>query len=69
MVPRTYATDLFTDQAVKIIQDHNSTDSPLFLLLNHLAPHAANGILQAPEAEIAKFASIADPNRRIYAGK
>ena len=41
-----YATDLFTDEAVSIINDHgehhsNSETSPLFLYLAHLAVHSA----------------------------
>lgn len=36
-----YATDLFTEEAVKIIKNHNKK-KPLFLQVNHLAPHAAN---------------------------
>jgi arylsulfatase B len=34
----TYATDIFTDEATKIIQSHNKSQNPLFLM-NHLAPH------------------------------
>jgi arylsulfatase B len=34
-----YATDLFTDEAISIIQNHNKTKEPLFLMVNHLAPH------------------------------
>lgn len=34
-----YATDLFTNEAVKVIEKHN-TKRPLFMLINHLAPHA-----------------------------
>lgn len=65
----TYATDLFTDEALKIIK-HHPTTKPLFMMFNHLAPHTGNAyeLLQAPEDEIAKFSHIADPNRRILAG-
>lgn len=34
-----YATDVFTDEATKIIDDHSKTKKPLFLMINHLAPH------------------------------
>lgn len=64
----TYATDLFTEKAVKTIENHNKS-VPLFLLLSHLAPHAANAYepLQAPKDEINKFSYIQDADRRAYA--
>ncbi|CAH0561205.1 unnamed protein product [Brassicogethes aeneus] len=63
-----YSTTLFTDEAVKLIKDHN-TENPMFMYLAHLAPHSGNDDdpLQAPDEEIAKFAHIEDPERRIYA--
>ncbi|XP_030763576.1 arylsulfatase I-like [Sitophilus oryzae] len=63
-----YTTTLLTEEAVKNIRQHN-TDNPLFMYLAHLAPHAGNDWdpLQAPDEEIAKFAHIQDPERRIYA--
>ena len=33
----TYATDLFTDEAVDIIESHADSSKPMFLMLNHLA--------------------------------
>lgn len=65
----TYVTDLLTQEAERIIASNNGT-RPLFLLLNHLAPHTANedDPLQAPEEEIQKFMYIKDLQRRIYAG-
>lgn len=36
-----YATDLFTDEAVKRIKDHDK-EKPFYLQMNHLAPHAGN---------------------------
>lgn len=64
-----YTTNLFTDEAVNLIKRHD-TNNPLFLYLAHLAPHSGNDHdpLQAPDEEIAKFAYIEDPERRIYAG-
>lgn len=66
----TYATDLFTAESVRTIEDHNF-EIPLYLQLNHLAPHSGNDInpLEAPESEIQKFMSIKDPRRRVLAGK
>ncbi|EFA02715.1 arylsulfatase B [Tribolium castaneum] len=63
-----YSTTLFTDEAVRLIREHN-TENPMFMYLAHLAPHSGNDDdpLQAPDEEIAKFGHIADPERRIYA--
>lgn len=68
--PGSYATDLFTDEAIRIIKKHDSTKKPLFLMLNHLAPHSANfyDLLQAPVEEIKKFSHISNLNRRKAAG-
>nr|CAD7462125.1 unnamed protein product [Timema tahoe] len=63
-----YATDVFTDEAVRLISNHRETE-PLFLYLAHLAPHAGNKgkLLEAPQEIVNKFDYIADPNRRTYA--
>lgn len=63
-----YATDLFTQESVKIINNHNQ-ENPLFLYIPHLAPHAANYYdpLQAPQEIIDKFSHIKDLKRRTYA--
>ncbi|XP_046672064.1 arylsulfatase I-like isoform X1 [Homalodisca vitripennis] len=63
-----YSTDLFTEEAVSIINNHEPHD-PLFLYLSHLAPHAGTtrDPFQAPDEEIAKFSHIEDPERRVYA--
>lgn len=64
-----YSTDLFTDEAVNLINQHNTNES-LFLYLAHLAAHSGNedNPLQAPDEEITKFSHIKDPERRTYAG-
>lgn len=66
-----YSTDLFTNEAVHIIETHDSHKGPLFLYLSHLAPHTGNpeDPFQAPDEEVAKFAYIEDPERRMYAGR
>jgi len=66
-----YSTDLFTNEAVRIIQTHDSKKGPLFLYLAHLAPHTGNpdDPFQAPDEEVAKFTHIEDPERRMYAGR
>ncbi|KAL6264453.1 hypothetical protein P5V15_004562 [Pogonomyrmex californicus] len=63
-----YSTDLFTEEAVRLINAHD-TNNPMFLYLAHLAPHSGNqnDLLQAPAEEIAKFSYIKDPARRTYA--
>lgn len=65
-----YSTDLFTEEAVRVVRDH-SADQPLFVYLAHLAPHAGNyeAPLQAPAEDIARFKHIKDPERRVYAGQ
>ncbi|RXG57584.1 Arylsulfatase J [Armadillidium vulgare] len=67
----TYATDLFTEEGVKVINEHNPSE-PLFLYLPHLATHVAtfseNGVpLQAPDEVIEMFSYIEDENRRVFA--
>lgn len=65
-----YSTDLFTEEAVSVINKHDP-DSPLFLYLAHLAPHTGNmrDPFQAPDELVAKFSHIEDPERRVYAGE
>lgn len=67
---KVYVTDLFTREAVKVITDHDKM-KPLFLVVNHLAPHAGNEDkpMEAPEEEIQKFSYIANEKRRTLAGK
>ncbi|XP_054268622.1 arylsulfatase B-like isoform X1 [Macrosteles quadrilineatus] len=63
-----YATDLFTREAVRVIESHEP-DKPMFMFMAHLASHAGNQgkWLEAPQDEINKFSYISDPNRRTYA--
>jgi arylsulfatase A-like enzyme len=58
-----YVTTLLGQDAVKLIEAHNSND-PLFLYLAFTAPHAP---YQAPEDYLNQYSSITDPNRRAYA--
>lgn len=66
-----YVTDILTDAAVREIDDHaaKNNSKPLFLLLNHLAPHAANDAdpMQAPADELSGFEYIRDETHRYYA--
>ena len=58
-----YSTDLVSGEASRIIKSRDRS-RPLFLYLPFNAPHAP---LQAPEDAIAKYSSITDRNRRLYA--
>jgi len=64
-----YATDIFTEEAVSIINSHQK-EQPLFLYLSHLAVHSANEYnpIQAPKEAVEKFSYITDPHRRNFAG-
>ncbi|XP_017884012.1 arylsulfatase B [Ceratina calcarata] len=64
-----YSTDIFTREAVKLIDGHN-TSRPMFLYLAHAAVHSGNEYnpLPAPDQDVAKFTSIFNYNRRRFAG-
>ncbi|KAG8194369.1 hypothetical protein JTE90_010985 [Oedothorax gibbosus] len=64
-----YATETFTEKAVKVIENHNSS-KPLFLFLSHFAPHLGNEYypLQAPDSYVQKMNHIKEPKRRIFGG-
>jgi arylsulfatase A-like enzyme len=59
-----YTTTLIGDDAVKYINAHDRS-KPFYLYLTFNAPHTP---YQAPKEFVAKYAGIADPTRRIYAG-
>jgi arylsulfatase A-like enzyme len=58
-----YSTTLFGNQAVGLIERHD-TAKPLFLYLTFNAPHTP---YQAPQEYLDRYAGIADPSRRAYA--
>ncbi|XP_032679721.1 arylsulfatase B-like [Odontomachus brunneus] len=63
-----YATDLFTDEAMRIIQQHEPS-RPLYLQISHLAVHAP---LESPDdyhrnQDEEQFKHIRELNRRKYA--
>ena len=64
---REYATDLFTDEAIRIIENHE-VPRPLYLQLSHLAVHAP---LEQPidQYNDRETIQIREPNRRKYASK
>ncbi|MEY2880232.1 MAG: hypothetical protein RLZZ15_2612 [Verrucomicrobiota bacterium] len=58
-----YATDLIADEAITIIEKHDTTAKPFFLYVAFNAPHTP---LQATDAWLARFAHIADKKRRTH---
>ena len=59
-----YSTILFTDEAVKIISNHEA-DNPLFLFVAYQAVHAP---LEVPEKYTEQYKDIQNRARRTYAG-
>lgn len=39
---KTYATDMFTTAAIRYIDNVHDKNKPMFMIVNHLAPHTAN---------------------------
>ncbi|XP_067626465.1 arylsulfatase B [Eurosta solidaginis] len=64
-----YTTDIVTEEAVRVITEHNATAQPLFLYVAHAAVHSANpyNALPVPYEAEAKLSSIEDFGRRKYA--
>ncbi|XP_048238380.1 arylsulfatase B-like [Haliotis rufescens] len=65
-----YSTELFTQEAVNIINTHDQKE-PLLLYLPYQAVHSANldaFPLQAPEKYTKRFPNIQNINRKLYAG-
>lgn len=61
-----YVTDLFTDEAVRIIQGHDPA-RPLYLQISHLAVHAPLESPQDYDRYDQQFMNIREANRRKYA--
>ncbi|XP_048517743.1 arylsulfatase J isoform X2 [Dendroctonus ponderosae] len=63
-----YSTDLFTEESVRLINEHN-TEKPLFLYLAHAAVHSGNPYepLRAPDDEVDKFEYIQESQRQRFA--
>jgi arylsulfatase B len=63
-----YATELFTNEAVQVINNHDQKN-PLFLMVNHLAPHAGNEDfpMQAKAEDMARFDHIKNEKRKTLA--
>ncbi|XP_034950888.1 arylsulfatase B-like isoform X2 [Chelonus insularis] len=66
-----YATDVFTDEAIKVIDNHNS-NKPLYLQISHLAPHSSDQRHPLEVRDMKEvnrtFGHISDISRRQYAG-
>ena len=64
-----YATTVLSEKTEALIQAHDPS-KPFFLYMSHLAAHVGNvgSSLQAPNATIAQFGHIVDPERRKLAG-
>lgn len=58
-----YATELVAQEAVHIVEGHNS-DQPLFLLVAFNAPHSP---FHAPKEYLAKYANLPNKNRQAIA--
>lgn len=73
MVDR-YATDVFTEEAIKTIESSKERENPMFLMISHLAVHSGN---KGPHfLEVSnktyndiRFDYIKTESRRLYAGK
>lgn len=73
MVDR-YATDVFTEEAHKVIESCKLQERPMFLMISHLAVHTGDpgpNILEVSNKthNNIKFNYIKNEERRLYAGK
>jgi len=58
-----HATDLLTDEAIRLVQGHDS-EKPFFLYLSYNAPHTP---LQFPPVGVPDYTGISDTDRRVFA--
>lgn len=65
-----YATEIFTEEAVQIIRNHEKT-KPLFLYVAHAAVHSGNPYNPLPvhDSVVKKFQNISNYERMRFAGK
>lgn len=69
-----YATDVFTEEALKIIESSKRQNTKMFLMVSHLAVHSGNRgpnhleVLNKTYNDEA-FGYIENENRRLYAGE
>lgn len=69
-----YATEVFTEEAQKVIESRKNQKRPMFLMVSHLAVHT--GVSGPNVMEVSnktyndiRFSYIEDEKRRLYAGK
>lgn len=69
-----YATEVFTEEAHKVIESHRYQKIPMFLMVSHLAVHT--GVSGPNVLEVSnktynniRFSYIENEKRRLYAGK
>ncbi|MDE0866512.1 MAG: sulfatase-like hydrolase/transferase [Rubripirellula sp.] len=77
--PDGYATDVITDEAIKILRQSKTADRPLYLHVAYNAPHFGKGwnaakqttenVMQPKQEDIAQVAHISAPLRRAFAAK
>lgn len=69
-----YATDVFTEEATKVIKSFKHQQAPMFLMVSHLAVHSGNHGLNHLEVSNKtqndiRFDYIQNENRQLFAGK
>lgn len=72
MVDR-YTTEVFTEEAIKVIESCKHQDKPMFLMVSHLAVHTGDpgpNLLEVSNKTYndIRFNYIENDNRRLYAG-
>jgi len=69
-----YATDVFTEEAQKVIESCKHQQNPMFLMISHLAVHSGNpgpNHLEVSNKTLnnERFGYIENESRRLYAGR
>lgn len=69
-----YATEVFTEEAIKVIKSCKLQEKPMFLMVSHLAVHTGNpgpNLLEVSNKTYndIRFNYIKNNKRRLYAGK
>lgn len=68
-----YVTDVFTEEAQKVIESCKHQQKPMFLMISHLAVHSGNpgpNQLEVSNKTLnnKRFGYIENESRRLYAG-
>lgn len=69
-----YATDVFTEESIKVIESCKNQENPMFLMVSHLAVHTGEpgpNLLEVKNKTYndIRFNYIENQERRLYAGK